>query len=107
MLTSYAKNVLDQASADTRASNLVASFRVNGAPRVFKIEKSTDYELVVVLQTELTEFWSRWTVKVSTDQPHMVTAITNVPIPPPPGAPDAAQLNDPQLAHWLDGYLSR
>jgi CubicO group peptidase (beta-lactamase class C family) len=107
MLTSYAKNVLDQASADTRASNLVASFRVNGAPRIFKIEKSTDYELVVVLQTELTEFWSRWTVKVSTDQPHMVTAITNVPIPPPPGAPDAAQLNDPQLAHWLDGYLSR
>jgi len=107
MLASYAKNVLDQASADARASNLVASFRVNGGPRIFKIEKSTDYELVAVLQTELTELWSRWTVKVSTDPPHIVTAITNVSIPPPPGSPDAAQLSDPQLAHWLDGYLSR
>ena len=88
MLASYAKNVLDQAAADARASNLVASFRVNGGPRIFQIEKSTDDELVAVLQTELTELWSRWTVKVSSDPPHIVTAITNVPIPPPPGSPE-------------------
>lgn len=107
MLTSYAKNVLDQASADTRATYLAESFRVNGGPRIFKIEKSSDYELVAIIQTELTELWSRLTIKVSTDPPHIVTAITNVTIPPPPGTPGAAQLSDPQLAHWLDGYLSR
>jgi CubicO group peptidase (beta-lactamase class C family) len=107
MQTNYGKSVLDQASAETRAGNLVAAFRVNGGPRLFKIEKATDDELVAVIQTELTEFWTRWTVKVSTEPPHIVNAISNVPIPPPPGTPGAAQLSDPQLAHWLDGYLSR
>src|ERR1051326_5729108 len=72
MLASYAKNVLDQASADTRAGFLAESFRVNGGPRLFKIEKSTDYELVAVIQTQLTELWSRLTIKVSSDPPHIV-----------------------------------
>ena len=107
MLASYAKNVLDQASADTRAGFLAESFRVNGGPRLFQIEKSTDYELVAVIQTQLTELWSRLTIKVSSDPPHIVTAITNPPIPPPPGTPGATPLSDPELAHWLEGYLSR
>ena len=106
MLTSYAKSLLDQASADARATYLAESFRVNGGPRIFEIERSSDYEVVAVIQTELTELWSRLTIKVSSDPPHIVTSITDVPIPPPPGPPDAARLRDPQLAHWLDGYLA-
>lgn len=107
MLTSYAKSVLDLGSADARAGYLSESFRVNGGPRLFKIEKSSDYELVAVIQTELTELWSRLTIKVSTDPPHIVNAITSVSIPPPSGTPGATQLSDAQLAHWLDGYVSR
>jgi hypothetical protein len=103
MTASYAKPILEQASADLRASYLVGASHTNGAVKIIAIEKSSDNEIVALGETELTELQSRLTVKVAPGEPHIITAISNIPIRPA----NARRMSQAELAHWLDGYLNR
>ena len=103
MMATYAKPILDQASADVRASYLVGASHKSGEVKIIAIEKSSDYEIVALGQTALTEFQSRLTVKVAPEEPHIITAISNQPIEPA----NARKLTQTEFARWLGMYLQR
>ncbi|MFL6331876.1 MAG: serine hydrolase domain-containing protein [Pyrinomonadaceae bacterium] len=103
MTASYAKPILEQASADLRASYLVGASHTNGEVKIIAIEQSSDDEIVALGETALTELQSRLTVKVAPEEPHIITAISNIPIRPA----NARRMSQAELAHWLDGYLKR
>jgi CubicO group peptidase (beta-lactamase class C family) len=103
MTATYAKPLLEQAPADLRASYLVGASHTNGEMKIIAIEKSSDNELVAVLETRLTELQSRFSVKVAPEEPHIITAISNVPIRPA----NARKISQTEFVRWLDGYLKR
>lgn len=82
MTASYAKPLLEQAPADFRASYLVGASHTNGEVKIIAIERSSDHEIVALGETALTELQSRLTVKVAPEEPHIITAISNIPIRP-------------------------
>jgi CubicO group peptidase (beta-lactamase class C family) len=106
MADNYAKAVLDLAAADVRANNVVNALRVNGKMKIIAIEKSSETDIVALLETQLTELQSRLTIKVAVDEPHIITAINLTSIQPAvnPGAP---KLSEAKFGRWLDGYLKR
>src|SRR5215203_7091855 len=53
MTASYAKPLLERASADVRASYLVGASHTNGEVKIITIEKSSDDEIVALGETEL------------------------------------------------------
>jgi D-arabinose 1-dehydrogenase-like Zn-dependent alcohol dehydrogenase len=67
MAANYAKAVLDLAPADVRANNVVNSVRVNGKMKIIAIEKSSETDIVALLETQLTELQSRLTIKVAAE----------------------------------------
>lgn len=103
MTASYAKPLLEQAPADFRAGYLVGASHTNGEVIIIAIEKSSDNEIVALGETKLTQLQSRLTVKVAPEEPHIITAISNIPIRPA----NARKMSQAELAHWLDGYLKR
>src|ERR1044071_2377181 len=103
MTASYAKPILEQAPADYRAAYLVGASHTNGEVKIIAIEKSSDDEIVALGETALTELQSRLTVKVAPEEPHIITAISNIPIRPA----NARRMSQTEFAHWLDGYLKR
>ena len=68
--------MLDQAPADVRANNVVNSVRVNGKMKIIAIEKSSETDIVALLETQLTELQSRLTIKVAAEEPHIITVIS-------------------------------
>lgn len=103
MTASYAKPILEQAPAEFRAAYLVGASHTNGAVKIIAIEKSSDLEIVALGETELTELQSRLTVKVAPEEPHIIMAISNIPIRPA----NARRMSQAEFAQWLDGYLKR
>jgi CubicO group peptidase (beta-lactamase class C family) len=103
MTASYAKPILEQASADFRASYLVGASHTNGEVKIIAIEKSSDNEIVALGETDLTRLQSRLTVKVAAEEPHIITAISNIPIRPA----NARKMSQAEFARWLDSYLKR
>src|ERR1051325_9348391 len=75
MTASYAKPILEQASADYRASYLVPARFTNGELKIIAIEKSSDNELVALLESELTQLQWRLTTRLAPEEPHIITAI--------------------------------
>jgi CubicO group peptidase (beta-lactamase class C family) len=103
MTATYAKPILEQAPVDLRAAYLVGASHTNGEVKIIAIEKSSDDEIVALGETALTELQSRLTVKVAPEEPHIITAISNIPIRPA----NARKLSQAEFARWLDGYLKR
>lgn len=103
MTATYAKPILEQASADLRASYLVPARFTNGALKVIAIEKSSDNELVALLESEFTQLQSRFTVRVAPEEPHIIMAISNQPIQPA----NARKMREAEFTRWLDPYLKR
>src|SRR6185436_344280 len=68
MADNYAKAVLDLAPAEVRANNVVNSVRVNGKMKIIAIEKSSESDIVALLETKLTELQSRLTIKVAPEE---------------------------------------
>ena len=71
MADNYAKAVLELAPADVRANNVVNAVRVNGKMKIIAVEKSSETEIVALLETQLTELRSRLTIKVAAEEPHI------------------------------------
>jgi len=106
MADNYAKAVLDQSPAEVRANNVFNAVRVNGKMTIIAIEKSSETEIVALLETQLTELRSRLTIKVAAEEPHIIAAISLTSIQPAvnPGAP---KLSEAKFGQWLDSYLKR
>jgi len=106
MADNYAKAVLDQGPADLRATYVVSAVHTNGKMKIIAIEKSSETEIVALLETELTELQSRLTIKVAAEEPHIITAISLTSIQPAviPGAP---KLSEAKFGQWLNSYLKR
>ncbi len=106
MANSYAKPVLDQAPAEVRANSVANSMHVGGKMKIIAIEKSSETDIVALLETELTEFQSRLTIRVAAEEPHMVTAISNISIQPAVN-PRPRKPSEAEFGQWLDSYLKR
>ena len=106
MADNYAKAVLDLAPAEVRANSVGDAVRVNGKMKIIAIAKSSETEIVALLETQLTEFQSRLTIKVAAEEPHIITVITLTSIQPAvnPGGP---KLSEAKFGQWLDSYLKR
>jgi CubicO group peptidase (beta-lactamase class C family) len=103
----YSKDVLAVASAEQRAAGGMRLVQVNGgAPELAQIERSSEHELVALVQFPVTEGWLRVSVTVAAEPPYTVmqwTVATHTPVDPD----DVMRLSDEEIAARAEAYLAK
>jgi len=66
----FDKSALEKRSADERASTNVATFKLTRQLNLHSIERSTDYEVEALCQSQVTEAWFSITIQVAPQSPH-------------------------------------
>ncbi len=102
--TSYARTALDVMSAKQRTEVVHRTRADAGRRRVRRVERATDFEIVVLVQFDVTEEWGRAFLAVDPTPPHLLVESRGAPADPPDGHPP---LDDAAIAVALDAYTAK
>jgi len=105
--TRYAPAVNGPGAVDARVRFLMQIRAEEGVRHLRKIERSTPYEIVVVLEAETTGTWWKVHYKLDPAPPHLVVDAGGDPTMRPDGVGDHAPLDDAALSAHLDAYVDR
>ena len=105
--SNYSAAALAQRPLQERAAAYAEIYRGSGGFVLHKIEKSEQYQLVVLAQGREITDWVRITLSVDPDVPYGIPGILFEYVVPPPEAAAHTRLNDQQVAAEMDRYLTR
>lgn len=104
---SFDKATLEKLSADERASTSVAIFKITRRLNVYRVERSTDYEVEALCRSEVTEAWFSITIQVAPQSPHGIVRQTFGFASRPADAIPRRRLRAAQIVKRLDAYLAK
>jgi CubicO group peptidase (beta-lactamase class C family) len=105
--TRYSPALNGPGAVDARVRFLMHRRADEGVRHLRKIERSTPYEITVVLEAEGTGSWSRMHAKLDPGPLHLVVEAGGDPTMRPDGFGDHGALDDAALAAHLDAYVDR
>jgi CubicO group peptidase (beta-lactamase class C family) len=101
------KSALEKRSADERAKANVATFSITRQLKLHSSKQTTDYEIVALCQSEVTEAWFSITLEVAPQPPHSIVkqsfGFANRPL----DAVKRGKLSKTQIAKELNIYLEK
>ena len=103
----YAKVALDQIPARERAVWDVLTYQDNRVLDLKRLEDSTDYRLVAVVQSRLTGLWLRVTLETERVAPYGITNMGIMFLPTPDAARPRNPMSDAEIAREIDRYITK
>lgn len=103
----FDKTALEKRSADERASTSAATFKITRRLNLHRIERSTDYEVDALCQSEVTEAWFSITIQVAPQPPHGIIRQAFGFASRPADAIPHRKLRTTQIVRQLDAYLAK
>jgi CubicO group peptidase (beta-lactamase class C family) len=95
-------------SAELRASWLANVYRDYGKLNMRNVEVSSDYEITVLCQAEITEGWSRVPLKLAAESPHALLTVGFINARPPAGAyPRGPKLSAAEIIRRFNLYMRK
>jgi CubicO group peptidase (beta-lactamase class C family) len=101
----YAGPALAQRSVKQRAAGDAALYRYTRGFTARRIERSTETEIMVLLQTQLDESWARLHLIAEGEFPQRITSLTLSPAPRPVDGGPRRRLSEPEIVHALGLYM--
>lgn len=103
----FDKATLEKRSAGERASTSAATFKITSQLNVYRVERSTDYEVEALCQSEVTEAWFSITIQVAPQPPHGIIRQTFGFASRPADAIPHRKLRTTQIVKQLNAYLAK
>lgn len=103
----FDKTVLEKRSADERASTGIATFKITRQLNLHSIGRSTDYEVEVLCQSEITEAWFSVTLQVTPQSPYKIVKQAFGFAARPADAVSHRRLHQKQIVKELKTYLAK
>lgn len=103
----FDREALAKRPADERASTIVATFKITRQLNLYRVERSTDYEVKALCQSEVTEAWFSLTLQVAPRPPHGIVGHTFDFASRPAGITSPRKLRPAEVVKRLDSYLAK
>jgi CubicO group peptidase (beta-lactamase class C family) len=95
-------------SVELRASWLANVYKDYGRLNLRDVESSTDYEITVLCQAEITEGWSRIPLKVAAEPPHALATVGFINAHRPAGAATGGpKLGTAEIIRQFNNYMEK
>ena len=103
----FDKSILKQRPAGNLGQGLSYIQKDSGGLSPYRIEKSTDLEIIVLTREKLTGDWGRFRVQVAAEPPHGITGWGfRVALRPVEASP-RGRMDDAEIARELEAYLGK
>lgn len=103
----YDEEALSQRSAEQRAKTSLATFNLTRRLRLHAVERSADYEVVALCQSEITEAWFSVTIQVAPQPPHRIISQGFGFAARPADAVPRVRLNRTKIIEGFKTYLAK
>lgn len=103
----FDKTALEKRPAEERASANVATFKLTRQLNLHSVERSTDFEVEALCQSEVTEAWFSITIQVASQSPHGIIRQSFGFATRPANAIPRGRLNSTQITKELDVYVAK
>lgn len=103
----FAKSALAQTPANDRAIQDSLIFKENQGFELRRVDDSTDYRIVTLIQSKLLGLWFRVTTEVEQTAPYGITDLIIRVIPTPDDAQPLRNLSDTERAEELRRYVEK
>jgi Beta-lactamase len=101
------RSALEQRPADARAATLAATFNITRQLRLHSTERASDYEVVALCQSVVTESWFSVSIQVEPRPPYGISGLTFGFAARPADVILRRNLNGTQIIRGLDTYLTK
>jgi CubicO group peptidase (beta-lactamase class C family) len=103
----FDKATLKQRPAANLGQGLSYINKDTGGLSIYRIEKSTDFEIIVLTQEKLTDDWGRFRVQVAAEPPHGITSWGfRVALRPTEASP-RRRMSNAEITRELEAYLAK
>lgn len=103
----FDKSALEKRSADERASTSIATFKLTRQLNLHSIERSTDYEVEALCQSQVTEAWFSITIQVAPQSPYGIIKQAFGFATRPADAIPHEKLSQTQIIKEFNSYLAK
>lgn len=103
----FDKTALEKRPANERASANVATFKLTRQLNLHSVERSTDFELEALCQSQVTEAWFSITIQVASQAPHGIIRQSFGFATRPANAIPRGRLNRAQIIKELNAYVAK
>lgn len=103
----FDKTTLEKRSANERALTSAATFKITRRLKLYRLERSTDYEVKALCQSEVTEAWFSITIQVAPQPPYRIMNQAFGFASRPAGAIPHRKLRTTQIVKLVNTYLAK